>query len=207
MFWYFSLQQLLFYTSAFGITDLPTSPTFLFSQPSKFQEHGLCFFTFVTSSARGLPGFSSQENAPAFLVQSPLLWPGCFPGSSLWVLFPSDLPEQTLLFSDFYGSFCQGVLPTSPLGHFVYFFSGPLLILKTHPSLSQSLSFTIWIFLDSCGKSLSFTEIIEMTTVRGTFRTKEHSCLWKLFLIFFYKEKPVQTASLCFVTSTTSTIN
>lgn len=76
-------------------THVPFLPTLQISGAQFLLLHLCDQFSWV------LPGFSSQENAPAFLVQTPLLWPGCFPGSSLWVLFPSDLPDQTLLFSDF----------------------------------------------------------------------------------------------------------
>lgn len=140
---------------------------------------------FAPSSA-SLPWVPLTGKDSRFWVQTALLWSGASPRSLFQVPFLSALPKQTLL-PQILRLYFTGYSYIST-GLFCQLFSGLSGILKIHLSSSQSLPFPILI-LGSCGKSPSFTGVIELTTVKGMFTAKERSWLWKLFLIFLYKSK------------------
>lgn len=121
----------LLHPHSFAPDALNSRSTIFASPPAVFK------VTFVSSSARILPDFSLQENAPAFLVQTPLLWPESFLRSTPWVPFPSDPPKHS----------CFQILRLFLTGHSSNFFTGSFYLTllwnfsypKNHISLSQSL--------------------------------------------------------------------
>lgn len=203
---FFSVQRVLFSAQHMGLLISLFHRHSFPSNPPKSQSRVLAFpparleAAFAPSSVKVFPGFSSKEKAPVSgsrLHFSDLERP-------LGAYFLSALPEQTLL-PQILRLYFTGYSYISN-GLFCQFFSGQSGILKIHLSSSQSLPFPILI-LGSCGKSSSFTGVIELTTVKGMFTVKSTLDSGSCFSSSFTKVKPVQSMYSCSITTITSSFN